>query len=55
MVVNTYSITWTIDLDVLNTFDKIEHTAGLLLKVKFYCVYVRTLFLIESFVTSRKL
>ena len=30
-------------------FDKIEHTTGLLHKIKFYCVYGEILFLLSHF------
>ena len=36
-------------------FDWIEHTTGLLDKTKFCIVYSKTFFLIDSFISSRRL
>ena len=55
MALNIFGASWTIALDILNIFDKIEHTTDLLHKIKFYNVYGKMLFLIDSFLSTRKL
>ena len=37
------------------SFDRIKHTTGLLHKIKFYIVYGKMFFLIDSFLSSRRL
>ena len=55
MALNIFGASWTIALDILNIIDKIEHTTDLLHKIKFYNVYGKMLFLIDSFLSTRKL
>ena len=54
LALNTSGVTPTIALDKM-FFDRIEHTTGRLHKVKFYCVCANLFFLIESFLSSRRL
>ena len=37
------------------SFDRIEHTTGLLHKINFYIVYGKMFYLIDSFLSSRRL
>ena len=49
MALNIFAVSRT------TAFDRIEHTTGLLHKIKFYIVYGKVFFLVDSFLSSRRL
>ena len=55
VALNTSGATRAIALDILNVFDKIEHSIGLPQKIRFYCVYCKMFFHIESFFSSTRI
>ena len=55
VALNIFGVFRTITLDILNIFDGIEHTVGLFKKKLSFIVYGKMFFLIDLFLSSRRL